>query len=86
ASLTALCFSQDKIRISSICKLFNIRVSTIQFQVKQKILETFNIDGFVSLVKSSDILNNFLKKIGAFGRVMLKRMKRIRKLIYIKSI
>ena len=42
-------------------------MSTIQFQVKKRIFEKFNISGFKSLVRSSDLLEKFMKKIGLIG-------------------
>ena len=42
-------------------------MSTIQFQVKKRIFEKFNISGFKSLVRSSDLLEKFMEKIGLIG-------------------
>jgi len=41
ASITLLCSYKDVIRVSSICDLLDIKMSTIQFQVKKRIFERF---------------------------------------------
>jgi len=64
ASITTLCSYKDIISVNSICDLLNIRMSTIQFQVKKRIFERFRLPGFVSLVRSSGLLKGFIKKVG----------------------
>ena len=39
-------------------------MSTVQAQVKKKIFEKFQVAGFVSLIKSSDVLVRVMKKLG----------------------
>ncbi len=63
-SITTLCDYKDEVNVSSICDLLNIKMSTIQFQVKKRIFERFKVPGFVSLVRSSDLLKGFLRKVG----------------------
>ena len=63
-SITTLCNYKDVISVSSICDLLNIRMSTIQLQVKKRIFERFKLPGFVSLVRSSDLLKGFMQKVG----------------------
>jgi hypothetical protein len=63
-AITALCDYKDEVKVSSICDLLNIKMSTIQFQVKKRIFERFKVPGFVSLVRSSDLLKGFLRKVG----------------------
>jgi transcription initiation factor TFIIIB Brf1 subunit/transcription initiation factor TFIIB len=63
-SITALCSYKDVISVSSICDLLNIRMSTIQLQVKKRIFERFRLPGFVSLVRSSDLLKGFMERVG----------------------
>ena len=63
-SILTLCNYKDVISVSSICKLLNIKMSTVQFQVKKRIFERFKLPGFVSLVKSSKLLKGFMKKVG----------------------
>jgi len=64
ASIIALCEYKEEVRISSICELLNIRMSTIQLQVKKKIFERFELPGFSTLVRSTELLKKFLVKIG----------------------
>ncbi len=63
-SITTLCSYRDVITVSSICNLLNIKMSTIQFQVKKRIFERFRLPGFVSLVRSSDLLKGFMEEVG----------------------
>ena len=63
-SITALCSYKDDVKVSSICDLLNIKMSTVQFQVKERIFERFRLPGFVSLVRSSDLLKGFMEKVG----------------------
>ena len=63
-SITALCDYKDDVKVSSICDLLNIKMSTIQFQVKKRIFERFKVPGFISLVRSSDLLKGFIRKVG----------------------
>ena len=63
-SISALCSYKCVVKISSICKRLGIRMSTIQFQVKRRIFEQLNIDGFVSLVRSSDLLKEVMQNLG----------------------
>ncbi len=64
ASISVLCGFKEKISVSSICDKLGIKMSTIQSQVKKRIFERFQISGFVSLVKSSEILKKIIEKIG----------------------
>ena len=64
ASITGLCEYKEQVRISSICELLSIRMSTIQLQVKKKIFDQFRLSGFSTLVRSADLLEKFLVKIG----------------------
>ncbi|MHA1987211.1 MAG: hypothetical protein ACW98D_11270 [Promethearchaeota archaeon] len=63
-SITALCSYKDVISVSAICDLLNIKMSTIQFQVKKRIFEKFKLPGFVSLVRSSELLKKFMERVG----------------------
>ena len=62
-SITSLC-SYREITVNSICKRLGICMSTIQTQVKKRIFERFRVPGFISLVKSSDMLKRILVKLG----------------------
>ncbi len=63
-SISALCSYNEVVNIFSICNRLGIRMSTIQFQVKRRIFEQLNIDGFVSLVRSSDLLKEVMRELG----------------------
>ncbi|MFX1529571.1 MAG: hypothetical protein ACFFBC_00515 [Promethearchaeota archaeon] len=64
ASIAVLCADNEPVRVHNICEFLNIRMSTIQLQVKKKIFNKFKINGFTTLVKSSGLLKTFLEKIG----------------------
>ncbi len=63
ASIVALCHYKDIITVNTICSFLNIRMSTIQSQVKERIFKRYNIQGFKSLVRSSDILRRVIDKL-----------------------
>ncbi|MFW9939433.1 MAG: hypothetical protein ACFFFT_00235 [Candidatus Thorarchaeota archaeon] len=63
-SISGLCAFNDKISVNTICKRLGIRMSTIQAQVKKKILQHFKVDGFVSLVRSSNLLRGVVERLG----------------------
>jgi len=67
-SISGLCAFKGKISVNAICKQLGISMSTIQVQVKRKILEHFKVDGFVSLVRSSDLLERILERLGLVER------------------
>ncbi len=64
ASISALCSHQDTLNVNSICNLFGIRMSTIQAQVKPNFIERFKVEGFKSLVKSSELSVKIMEKLG----------------------
>jgi len=64
ASISVLCSFKGKVTINSICKRLGIKMSTIQSQVKRRIFNRLRISGFVSLVKSSDLLRNVMIRMG----------------------
>ncbi|MHA2339613.1 MAG: hypothetical protein ACXACX_20090 [Candidatus Hodarchaeales archaeon] len=66
-SIATLVAYKGKVNTFSICKLLNIKMSTIQFQVKKRIFEKFRVGKFESLVKSSSMLKIFMEKIGVLG-------------------
>jgi len=67
SSISVLCSCKDKVSISSICNRLGIRMSTVQSQVKKRIFERFKAEGFISLIKSSDILVQLMEKLGLLG-------------------
>jgi hypothetical protein len=54
----------EEVTVSAICNRLGIRMSTIQAQVKKKIFKRFKVEGFVSLIKSSDLLIKIIEKLG----------------------
>ena len=64
SSISALCSCKDKVSVSAICNRLGIRMSTVQAQVKKKIFERFKVNGFISLIKSSDMLVRIMEKLG----------------------
>jgi hypothetical protein len=62
-SISALCIPDKPITVSEICRKLNIRMSTIHKQVERKIFERFRVPGFVSLVKSADLLKEVMQKL-----------------------
>ncbi len=67
SSISVLCFCKDRISINAICSHLGVRMSTVQAQVKKKIFNRFRVNGFVSLVKSSNILVKIMGKLGLVG-------------------
>ena len=62
-SVAALCTCKEQVTVSSICTKLGIKMSTIQSQVKKRIFEQFKINGFTTLVKSSELLKQVIKKM-----------------------
>ena len=63
-AISVLCSYKGVVKVSSICKRFGIKMSTIQFQVKKRIFERLQVDGFTSLVRSSDLLKEVMRELG----------------------
>ncbi|MFW9879581.1 MAG: hypothetical protein ACFFG0_41425, partial [Candidatus Thorarchaeota archaeon] len=64
ASIAVLCAFKDRVSTYKVCKFLNIKMSTIQLQVKEKICKRFKISGFTTLVRSAELLKVFLREIG----------------------
>ncbi len=62
--LTESSYTEIGVSINSICKKLGIRPSTIQSQIKKKLIERFKIHGFTTLMKSIDIIKAVVKKLG----------------------
>ena len=62
--LTSQSYDEIGVSINSICKELGIRPSTIQSQIKKKLIERFKIYGFTTLMKSTDIIRAVVKKLG----------------------
>lgn len=78
SSISVLCTCKEKVSISSICNTLGIRMSTIQAQVKKKIFQRFKISGFISLIKSSDLLIKIMNKLGLLEEQNLKTKKELK--------
>ena len=63
SSISVLCSFPEKATINSICKKLGIKMNTIQVQVKKKIFDNFNENGFVSLVKSAGLLKKIMQDL-----------------------
>jgi len=64
SSIVILCRYQYDINVNSLCNTLNIQMSTIQSQVKRKIIDRFQVPGFESLVRSADLLRDVMSKLG----------------------
>ena len=64
SSIAVLCTCKEKVSISMVCTRLGIRMSTIQYQVKKNIFGCFGVEGFTTLIKSSDILVKIIEKLG----------------------
>ena len=63
-SITLLCSQSEGVSVSALCKRVGIEMSTIQTQVKRKVIERFRVSGFRSLVKSAGLLRKVMTKLG----------------------
>jgi hypothetical protein len=79
ASILFLCAYQDKdkdqINVHLICKRLNIKMCTIQSQVKRRIFERFKVEGFTTLIKSTDLLKQVMDKLGLIDSELLEAKK-----------
>ena len=66
SSISVLCSKtfRNKVKVSHLCAHLDIEMSIIQKQVEQDIIEKYNVKDFVSLVKSSRILEKIFTKLG----------------------
>ncbi len=64
ASITALIKYKGVINVSSVCKLLEIKMSAVQFQVQVRVFKAFKIEGFTTLVRSSELLTKFMRRLG----------------------
>jgi len=64
SSIVILCQYQYDLNINSVCNSLNIQMSTIQSQVKRKIIDRFQVPDFESLVRSADLLRDVMDKLG----------------------
>jgi len=59
-SLTILCVSGYKVRISNICENLNISMSNISKKFKNKIVKAFKLENYKSLAKSAELIKRLL--------------------------
>jgi hypothetical protein len=52
------------VSVSTLCKRVGIEMSTVQTQVKRRIIERFKVPDFRSLVKSAGLLKKVMAKLG----------------------
>jgi hypothetical protein len=80
ASILFLCVYQDKnknqVNMHLICKRLNIKMDAIQSQVKRRIFERFKVEGFTTLLKSTDILKQVMNKLGLIANDQFKAEKK----------
>jgi len=69
SSILILCHDDLDITVSQLCTRLGIRMSTIQSQVKRRIMDRFRVKGFKSLVSSSNLLREVMESLGllSFG-------------------
>jgi hypothetical protein len=63
-SIIALCDTERDLKVNLICNHIGIQMSTIHRQIEQKIFERLRVEGFESLVRSSDLLRKIMVKLG----------------------
>ena len=63
-SITLLCSQRGDVSISALCNRLGIKMSTIHRQVEKRVIQRFKVPGFVSLVKSADLLKKVMGKLG----------------------
>ena len=63
-SIIALCEIERDLKVNMICNHVGIQMSTIHRQIEQKIFERLRVEGFESLVRSSDLLRKIMVKLG----------------------
>ena len=63
-SIAVLTSYKDQVSVSSICKRLDIKMSTIQVQVSEKIVSKFRVGTFITLIKSAGMLQEIIKRVG----------------------
>jgi hypothetical protein len=63
-SITLLCSQRENVSISALCNRLGIKMSTIHRQVEKRVIQRFKVPGFISLVKSADLLKKVMGKLG----------------------
>ncbi|MFX1320791.1 MAG: hypothetical protein ACFFAQ_04015 [Promethearchaeota archaeon] len=63
-SISALSSYKDGISVNAICKMLGVKMSSVQFQVRERIFRKLKVEGFISLVRSSDLLRKIMERLG----------------------
>lgn len=73
-SVLVLCSYQEKnkelVNVHKICEKLGIKMSTIQSQVKRRIFGHFKVEGFTTLIKSTDLLKKIMDKLGLIENII----------------
>ena len=64
SAISILCSDQKNITVYALCNHLGVKMSSVQFQVKNRIFNRFKVGGFVSLIKSSDVLKKIMVRLG----------------------
>jgi hypothetical protein len=75
SSITILCRFKDILPITSLCEFLGICMSTIQVQVKQNIFKVLKVEGFTSLVKSSELIHNIMEEVEAIPKLKQNKVQ-----------
>lgn len=70
-SITLLCSQPEGVSVSALCDRAGIEMSTVQTQVKRRIINRFKVPGFRSLVKSAGLLKKVMAKLGVLDPVFV---------------
>jgi hypothetical protein len=72
SSITLLCSERQDLKVCNICKHLNIKMSTIQTQVKKRIFKHFHVTNYISLIRSRTILKRIIIKLGILDPYLIK--------------
>jgi hypothetical protein len=61
-SIFMLYSNNEELRIKMICNYLGIQMSTLEYQIKKKIIKKYRVSGFKALVKSSDIIRKLIER------------------------
>jgi len=69
-SLTLLCVSDYRVRVSNICENLNISMTNISKKFKDKIVKAFKLENYKSLVKSAELIKRFLNGLSLIDSII----------------
>ncbi|MBA7520577.1 hypothetical protein ES705_12673 [subsurface metagenome] len=69
-SLTILCVSGYKVRVSNICEKLNVSMTNISKKFKDKIVKAFKLENYKSLVKSAELIKRFLNGLSLIDSII----------------